>query len=463
MLTNYIEQFFQFDNYFDGLLVTDSRGYIECFLSYRPDLSGAKPEELIGKQVLDVYPSLTAETSTIMRVLKTGEPIYNASQTLVTKKGKIFHAINTTLPIWDGGTGKIIGTVDVSRYMDRFYEKQGISVHLPQEKKDSFYHIEDIITEHQGLNEIKRKIPLIARTNSSVLITGESGTGKELIAQAIHTASSRKQPRFISQNCAAIPATLLESILFGTAKGSYTGAENRPGLFEIANGGTLFLDEVNSMDISVQPKLLRAIEEKKVSRLGTYRPVDVDVKIIAAMNVDPQRCIAEGTLREDLYYRLSVVRVDLPTLRERRCDIPLLTDYFVSRFNCSMKRDISEVDDAVRVTFAEYPWPGNVRELKNVIEGAFNVTQGRCIRRGDLAEYITGGEGGESPPARPLSPEESWLSAGGAPLDQYMEQVERGIIERTVQDAASYAQAARRLGLSRQALMYKLKKYHIGG
>lgn len=461
MLTDYIEQFFQFDNYFDGLLVTDNRGYVEFFLTYRPNLSGSTQEEILGKHILDFYPSLTEETSTILRVLKTGEPIYNELQTLATKKGNIYHAINTTLPIRAAGTGEIIGVVDVSRYMGRFYENQGINIHPPHEKKNSFYQIEDIITNSRELNEIKRKIPLIAKTNSTVLITGCSGTGKELVAQAIHTSSSRDQRLFISQNCAAIPATLLESILFGTTKGSYTGAENRPGLFEIANGGTLFLDEINSMDISVQSKLLRAIEEKKVSRLGAYQPVDIDVKIIAAINMDPQKCVAEGVLREDLLYRLSVVRVDMPTLRERRCDIPLLTDYFISKFNSSMKRDIISVDDEVRKIFAEYDWPGNVRELKNIIEGAFNIVQGKYIRRQDIAGYITKSLNAETTTDISYEAEEDLLDVGNVQLEEHMRSVEKMILMQTIQQTKSYAEAARTLGISRQSLMYKLKKYHI--
>ena len=291
MLSNYIEQLFKLDNYYDGLIVTDNKGYIEFFMTYRPDISGAKQEDLVGKHVLDIYPGLTEETSTIMRVLRSGEPIYNEYQTLITCREEVFQSVNTTMPIRAGGTGEIIGAIDVSRYASRFYEKQSINLHSAHTRKGPFYCVDDIITCSEDMEAIKRKIPLISKTDSTVLITGRSGTGKELIAQSIHTSSNRADKAFVSQNCAAIPATLLESILFGTTKGSYTGAENKPGLFEIANGGTLFLDEINSMDISVQPKLLRAIEEKRVCRLGSYKPLEVDVKIVAAMNEDPQECV----------------------------------------------------------------------------------------------------------------------------------------------------------------------------
>lgn len=285
MLSNYIEQLFKLDNYYDGLIVTDNKGYIEFFMTYRPDISGAKQEDLVGKHVLDIYPGLTEETSTIMRVLRSGEPIYNEYQTLITCREEVFQSVNTTMPIRAGGTGEIIGAIDVSRYASRFYEKQSINLHSAHTRKGPFYCVDDIITCSEDMEAIKRKIPLISKTDSTVLITGRSGTGKELIAQSIHTSSNRADKAFVSQNCAAIPATLLESILFGTTKGSYTGAENKPGLFEIANGGTLFLDEINSMDISVQPKLLRAIEEKRVCRLGSYKPLEVDVKIYVLRSI----------------------------------------------------------------------------------------------------------------------------------------------------------------------------------
>ena len=458
MLSNYIEQLFKLDNYYDGLIVTDNKGYIEFFMTYRPDISGAKQEDLVGKHVLDIYPGLTEETSTIMRVLRSGEPIYNEYQTLITCREEVFQSVNTTMPIRAGGTGEIIGAIDVSRYASRFYEKQSINLHSAHTRKGPFYCVDDIITWSEDMEAIKRKIPLISKTDSTVLITGRSGTGKELIAQSIHTSSNRADKAFVSQNCAAIPATLLESILFGTTKGSYTGAENKPGLFEIANGGTLFLDEINSMDISVQPKLLRAIEEKRVCRLGSYKPLEVDVKIVAAMNEDPQECVRKGKLREDLLYRLSVVRVDMPTLQERRCDIELLMKYFISKFNSSMKKDIFGVDEEVKKMFEEYPWPGNVRELRNTIEGAFNVAQGKCIHARDLTGYIVQQCGQHEKDSLPCS---TGADEGPSGLNDQIHSVEKRIIEDALKKTSTYAEAARLIGISRQAFMYKMKKYKI--
>jgi len=229
---------------------------------------------------------------------------------------------------------------------------------------------------------------MIADTESSVLICGETGTGKELTAQSIHTSSPRRGKRFVSQNCASIPANLLESILFGTVKGSYTGAENRPGLFELANGGTLFLDEINAMEISVQAKILKAIEEKQITRIGGLEPIPIDVKIVSAINQNPLDCIREGKLREDLFYRLSVVQLIMPPLRERHNDLFYLTYSFIQLYNEKMGRHIIGIDEEVENIFAAYDWPGNVRELKNVIEGAFNVTAAGFIQKKDLPAYM---------------------------------------------------------------------------
>ena len=182
----------------------------------------------------------------------------------------------------------------------------------------NLYSVDDIITHSREMEMLKERIVMVADTDSSVLIYGETGTGKEMVAQSIHTSSKRRGHKFISQNCAAIPANLLEGILFGTVKGSYTGAENKPGLFEVANGGTLFLDEINSMEKSIQPKILKAIEEKQVTRLGGYEPIKTDVKIISAINCDPIKCVEAGKIRSDLFYRLSVVQINIPPLRARQ-------------------------------------------------------------------------------------------------------------------------------------------------
>ena len=306
MLRQYVEQLLNIYNYIDGIMVTDERGYVEFYKNYRPNLNNLKESDVLHRHVTDVYPSLTEETSSIMRVLKSGKSISNEFQTLDSYKGQSINAINTTFPIKENG--RIVGAVDVSRYLDTPYRREDIVLSARDNSyHGSLYTLEDIITCSRSMEIIKERIPMIADTDSSVLIYGETGTGKEMVAQAIHTSSKRRNKKFISQNCAAIPPNLLESMLFGTVKGSYTGAENKPGLFEVANGGTLFLDEINSMEVGIQSKLLKAIDEKQVTRLGGYEPVKIDVKIISAFNEEPFKCVEEGRIRSDLFYRLSVV------------------------------------------------------------------------------------------------------------------------------------------------------------
>ena len=318
-----------------------------------------REKDVIGKYLLDIYPNLTEDTSGIMRVLKTGKPIFNEEQELRSYKGEILHVVNTTMPIME--EGRIVGAIDVSRYMDPAYGRQYISLSLKESQEPkSLYSVDDIIGNSDSMAVLKEKIPMIASTDSSVLIYGETGTGKELVAQSIHTASRRKDKRFISQNCAAIPSNLLEGILFGTVKGSYTGAENKPGLFEIANGGTLFLDEINSMDIGLQSKILKAIEDKKVTRVGGFDPIATDIKIISAVNQNPLTCVQEGKLREDLFYRLSVVQLNVPPLRERSEDLLFLIEYFINEYNRQMKKSILGLDEEAENILKAYNWPGNV-------------------------------------------------------------------------------------------------------
>lgn len=239
MLRRYAEQILNLYNFIDGMMIVNADAKVEYFITYRPDVNLLKEQNLIGRYLLDIYPSLTEENSSIIRVLRTGKPIFNEYQVLSTYDGQNLRAVNTTLPIKEGDT--IVGVVDVSRYIDSDIERQDIVLQIKEaDDVKTMYTIDDIVTSSMQMEIIKERIGMIADTDSSVLIYGETGTGKELVAQSIHTSSKRKNRRFVSQNCASIPENLLESILFGTVKGSYTGAENRPGLFEMAAGGLCF-------------------------------------------------------------------------------------------------------------------------------------------------------------------------------------------------------------------------------
>lgn len=459
MLRRYVEQLLNVYNYIDGIVVTNKFGYIEFYKNFRPELNKLKESDVLHKHILDVYPGLTEETSSVMRVLSTGRPISNEFQVLKTYKGQSINAINTTLPIRQND--EIIGAVDVSRYIDSPFERQDIVLSIKDNvTSGNLYSVDDIITSSREMEIIKERIPMIADTDSSVLIYGETGTGKELVAQSIHTSSKRRNKRFISQNCAAIPANLLESILFGTVKGSYTGAENKPGLFEIANGGTLFLDEINSMEKSVQAKILKAIEEKQVVRLGGYEPIKTDVKIVSAINQDPIKCVEEGRIRSDLFYRLSVVQINVPPLRERQKDLFYLTDHFIKEFNKLMGREILGLVEEAESIFRAYSWPGNVRELKNVIEGAFNIASGRFIKASDLPAYIKQNVSGSQSRNLLAGDTETEMFIPGN-LEEAMRNYEREIISRALQMTDSYVEAAELLGITKQNLNYKMNKLGI--
>jgi len=450
MLRRYVEQILSIYNYIDGLIITNNKGIVEYYTNFRPDVNNLKESDVIGKHVLSVYPTLTEETSSIMRALKTGKPIFNEFQTLTSYKGQVINAVNQTLLIKDNE--EVIGVVDVSRYVDDCYERQDIALSIKSnELKKNLYTVSDIVTCSPILTDIKEKINKVSKTDSTVLIYGETGTGKELVAQSIHTSSDRKNKRFVSQNCAAIPSSLLESILFGTTKGSYTGAENRPGLFEIANGGTLFLDEINSMEISVQAKILKAIEEKKVTRIGGVESIDTDIKIVSAINEHPSICLRERKLREDLFYRLGVVQLDLPPLRERTGDIKYLTRYFIDYFNNKMNRNIIDVSEDVEEIFKKYSWPGNVRELKNIIEGAFNLTSSRIIQKKDLPEYICINSGN-------INNQELDLDIS---LSEAVSNYEKKLIINAIKSTKKLTEASKKLRITKQNLYYKMEKYGI--
>ena len=276
MFERYIEQILKIFQYVDSALITDEKGIIRYYYTGREDLNRLEKEQVIGKHILEVYVNLKDSTSTVMEVIRTKKPVLNMKQELVTGEDNVIHAITSTLPIMEGS--RLIGTIDVSSYAE---ESMVISTEMIKKDRE-LYTLDDIVSLSDDMVELKEKIQRVSNTDSSVLIYGETGTGKELVAQSIHTSGKRKNRPFIVQNCSAIPSTLLESILFGTVKGSFTGAEDRKGLLELADKGTLFLDEINSMELSVQGKLLKAIEEKQFTRVGGNSPIHVDVKIISA-------------------------------------------------------------------------------------------------------------------------------------------------------------------------------------
>jgi transcriptional regulator with PAS, ATPase and Fis domain len=304
------------------------------------------------------------------------------------------------------------------------------------------------------MKDLFHLLEIVAATSSTVLITGETGTGKELAARAIHHNSARRANRFVAINCSAIPETLLEAELFGHARGAFTGAVGtRQGRFEQAHKGTLFLDEVGTMSPALQAKLLRVLQEREFERVGDSHTIKVDVRVIAATHSDLEKMVAEGTFREDLYYRLNVIPVKLPALRDRREDIPLLVQHFVQRLSADQGRGAANVSqDAMRKLMA-YAWPGNVRQLENAVERALAFSQGRGqIDIQDLSPDIQNQSGS-------TGAIEPWLPEEGLDLERYMSGVELALIRRSLERTqGNKRQAAQLLHLKRTTLIEKLKR-----
>jgi two-component system response regulator AtoC len=315
------------------------------------------------------------------------------------------------------------------------------------------HRFEDILAKSARMQEIFRTISKIAEYKTTVLVTGESGVGKELVARAIHRRSTRRGGPFVAVNCGAIPANLLESELFGHKKGAFTDAVNdRRGLFEEATTGTLFLDEIGELPLGLQVKLLRILEDEKIRRLGETRDVQVDVRIITATHRDLHAETKAGRFREDLFYRLNVLPIHCPPLRERRDDIPLLIDHFVAKNNTRLGTSIRGLDTETRRLLYEYAWPGNVRELENTIERAMVLAEGEQIIAADLPERIR----------EARDPVQVQLASGELSVKKTTRIIEEILIRRALQKTkGNRTRAAEVLEISHRALLYKIKDYQI--
>jgi DNA-binding NtrC family response regulator len=310
------------------------------------------------------------------------------------------------------------------------------------------HRFENLVGRNARMQEIYTLITRIADNNATVILSGESGTGKEVLARAIHQQSNRSHRPFVAINCAAIPSELLESELFGHEKGSFTGAiATKVGKFEMATGGSLFLDEVGSMRLDLQAKILRALQEREIERVGGTRTIKIDVRVIAATNRDLKKAVEEGTFREDLYYRLNVVPITLPDLKDRQEDIPLLANHFVQKFTQESNSTIREISREAMGILLSYPWPGNVRELENVIERAVTLGRGPAIQPGDLPPHLAGGAG---PVEKALAQE--------ATLEDLERDYIRAVLRRT---KGHQIRAAAILGIDRRTLYRKIRRYGI--
>jgi len=426
----------------DGVFTTDNEGKITFINKAAEGITGFSSKEAIGHFCFDVFRADICQTRCALKeTLKTKKEITNLSVTILNKEGKKM-PISISTAVLKNEKGQIIGGVETFRDLSTIEE---LKKELSQK-----YTLGDIISKNHKIHEIFNILPDIAESDSTVLVQGASGTGKELFAKAIHNLSRRKTKPFVKVNCGALPDTLLESELFGYVKGAFTDAKkDKPGRFALANEGTIFLDEVGDMSPSLQVKLLRVLQEKEFEPLGATGSRKTDVRIIAATNKDLSTLVSDGKFRDDLFYRLNVVKIELPLLRERREDIPLLIDTFVQKFNAKMGKQITGVSDEVMRTLMRYDYPGNVRELENIIEHAFVLCKGDRIDLGCLPKEFAGDQG-EITAFTPSKEETPFQKA------------ESEIIERTLKKYdGNRIKTAKELGLDRTTLWRKIKKHAL--
>jgi transcriptional regulator with PAS, ATPase and Fis domain len=439
------------DNIYNGVMVTDADGYVTHFNQPYGQFLGIDPKEQIGKHCTEVI-----ENTRMHIVAQTGTPEINQSHRI---RGQ--NMVVQRIPIWKNDkviavfgqvmfkdvkdVGKLAKELSLLESKVKLYEEELINL------RSTRYTFDSIFGKSEAIRNLKREA-LRASTNSfPVLITGESGTGKELFAQAIHHASPRRLHPFVRINCAAIPKDLLESELFGYDEGAFTGAkvEGKPGKFELAEHGTVFLDEVGDLPLEMQPKLLRAVEDKEMERVGGTNIVRSDFRIIAATNQNLEDMLVSGRFRKDLFYRLNVIPLHIPPLRQRRSDIiPIarhLLEQMAQEANLYKIKLVREAEKALR----NYHWPGNVRELSNVLERAMSALEDDCVQLQNLPFYI-------------YSNHQNRAARQTSTLREVSAKTEKEAIRYALEQTAyNKAQAARLLGIHRTLLYKKIKKYHL--
>jgi len=438
--------------YSRNVVIVDNKGKIIYFSENNLSAYDLIFEDTIGRKVTSLYKNLDISNSSMIAAVKTGKTFLNLKQGLRTQRDNTVYQVGSTYPLIEDG--KIIGAIEyceIKKEDFRSAPKPLLNNKIVYKENGTCYTTDDIITRNTKMLEIKNRIQKASKTDSTILIQGNTGTGKELVAQSIHNCSNRKDKPFISQNCGAIPENLFESLLFGTTKGSYTGAEDKAGIFEMAKGGTLFLDEINSLSLYTQVKLLKVIEEKRIRRIGGTQDIPLDIRIIVALNQAPEKLIEEGKMRADLYYRLSVVQINLPDLIARKDDIELLSNYFIERYNQELGLNVKPISCEILEVFEKYNWPGNIRELKNIIEGGFNNLVYNELTIMDVPKRVF-----EIKKTSPLE----ILEGSEYTLKTYLEDQERNIIyEAYKNNNNSLIATAKSLKMSSQLLRYKLDKY----
>ncbi len=451
-----------------GVLTTDAEGVIRSASQALENIVGRASNELIGKRISEVFPVLRPSVGA-KRALDLGPiPIEISHRTRPDGEEQILRCTSALLSdTYQNLIGSLFIVQDVTELKKLSPEISPEPTPEELQRRANLPQIVGFLGHSQGMQHIVDLIHKIAPTESTVLITGESGTGKELAARAIHSLSARRDKPMVVVNCAAIPANLIESELFGHVRGAFTGAvSDRRGLFRTADGGTIFLDEVGDLPLALQVKLLRVLQERSFTPVGGQALVAVDVRIIAATNKDLEAEVAGGNFREDLFYRLNVIRVQMPPLRERSDDLPVLIDHFLGRFAESLRRPQCKLSPSAMRRLLAHTFPGNIRELENIIEHAVALAESDIIREDDLPLDM---RNGKSPNAaspiteHPAGVEVDWMQVGSSNLDKELETIERRLLEEALRRAGGVRKkAAEILGINYRSLRHRLSKYGFG-
>lgn len=445
-----------------GVHVVDEGGNTVIYNRKMAEIEGMAKADVLYKNLHDVFSFEHNEESRLLEAVEKGIKIENAKQSYYNNQGLEITTVNHTLPIFY--ENERIGAMEIARDITKL---EKLIRENRQQREETRFTFQSIIGHSPAISDVIEASKRATRTDSSILIIGDTGTGKELFAQSIHNASERAHRPFISQNCAAIPDNLIEGLLFGTKKGAFTGAIERPGLFEEAEGGTLLLDEINSLNIHLQAKLLRVLQEKKVRRVGDTRDRSFNVRIIATINEDPIEAITNGHLRKDLYYRLGVVSLSIPPLKERREDIEELAYHFIHKYNEKFAMGVKDIDPSLLSNFFHYEWPGNVRELEHLIEGAMNLIEyEESITYHHLPFHYR-----HRLQSQPFLKKEKVFDHPvdsnkhehiGHTLNDYLTKAERHFIQQAlIRNQHHITNTAKELGMSRQNLQYRIKKHRL--
>lgn len=444
-------------NYIDGITIIDKEGLILFTVKFNPDIDKKMEESIVGKNLFDVFYNINKSSSSLFECMEKDKLIERKGQYVKNLYVDDSYTDNISIPIKHGGL--IVGAIELSKviadydnHVDEVPDDSAVMKLKPKCLNMGYnarYNLDNIICKDKNMVKLVEYADHVAKSNSPIFITGETGTGKELFANGIHNASNRKDKPFIAQNCSAVPENLLESIFFGTSKGSYTGALDRKGLFEACDGGTLFLDELHCMPLHLQAKLLRAIEDKSARRIGENKEHNFDVRIIAATNIKNEEILNNGFIRQDLYYRLSVVKIDIPPLRERLEDIKVLSNYFIKKYNNIFEKNITSISPEVIRFMLTYDWPGNIRELENFIESAIlNVSKEKIIIDEKEAKEVNN------------IFNDDFLKTKS--LKNILENTELNLLEEALLiSKGNVTKAAEYLEIPRQTLQQKMLKYNI--